>query len=145
VRTIEDLDELVALVERIPDLYIRYSAGPEADSRSRSVDYEAEVDLPGWSVTTLGPEPWWPRPTADWVARRVCKYLDLAERDDDRRPWVLVGKVVGSGPDHEPLVVDLEPVGWIGPAVVAEARQRYHARFDVGRDSTGAKNGSRAG
>jgi hypothetical protein len=133
VRTISTFDELVELVRRHPRLCVRHSAGPAADAGSRSVDYEAEVDLPGWSVTPLGPEPWWSRPVEDWVARRVCKYLELTDHQDDRRPWVLTGRVVGHGPDHEPLVVDIEPVGWIGPDVVAEARHLYHSRFAVGR------------
>ncbi len=133
MRVIHTFDELVELVRRGSQLYVRYSAGPAADAGSRSVDHEAGVDLPGWSVTPLSPEPWWSRPIEDWVARRVCKYRPLADHDDDRRPWVLTGWVVGHGPDHEPLVVDIEPVGWIGQDVVAEARARYHSRFDVGR------------
>lgn len=137
VRTIDDFDELVYLVERSRNLFIRYSHGPAADACGRSRDYEADVDLPGWSVTTLHPEPWWPRPVADWVARRVCKYADLADADPERRPWVLFGRVVGNGPDHEPLVVEPEPVGWLSPQVIAEAKHQYHERFEVGRDSTG--------
>jgi hypothetical protein len=53
---IDDFDELVALVERKPGMYLR-SAGPEADAKNGpSRDHEAEVDLPGWSVTTISPE-----------------------------------------------------------------------------------------
>jgi hypothetical protein len=136
VRTIEDFDELTDLVQRRPGLFVRYSAGPDADAGGPSRDYESGVDLPGWSVTDLDPEPWWTRPAADWVARRVCKYLELAE-GGDQRPWVLTGRVVGRGPDHEPLVVDVEPIGWIAPAVVEQAKDRYHRRFDVGRTSVG--------
>ena len=137
MRTIDDFDELVDLVERSGALFVRYSNGPAADAGGRSRDYEADVDLPGWSVTTLRPEPWWPRPVADWVARQVFKYGELAEADPSRRPWVLAGRVVGNGPDHEPLVDDVAPVGWLSPTLLQEAKRRYHERFDVGRDSTG--------
>ena len=137
MRVIDDFEELVDLVKRSDQLFIRYSEGPEADERGSSRDYEADVDLPGWSVTTLTPEPWWPRPVADWVARRVCKYAELADAEPDRRPWVLAGRVVGNGPDHEPLVVDMEPIGWLSPDLLAEAKRQYGDRFDVGRDSTG--------
>jgi hypothetical protein len=66
--------------------------------------------MPGLSVTPLHPEPWWTRPLVDWVARRLCKYLELADRTWDRRPWVLTGNVVGYGPDHEPLVDNVRPL-----------------------------------
>src|SRR5919197_2773194 len=104
MHTIDDLAELVALVESQPNVYVRYSSGPGEDASSASRDYEADVDMPGLSATPLCPEPWWTRPSADWVARRVCKYLDLADGKPDRRPWVLTGEVVGYGPDHEPLL-----------------------------------------
>jgi hypothetical protein len=137
MRTIDDFDELVAVVADVPNAFIRYSNGPETDAKGPSVDYEARAQLPGWSVTNLHPEPWWPHAAADWVARRVCKYAELADKDPDRRPWILTGRVVGNGPDHEPLVVDIEPLAWVGDDAVAEATRRYRERFDVGRDSTG--------
>jgi Family of unknown function (DUF6098) len=136
VRTIEDFDELADLVQRHRGLFVRHSHGPQADASGPSRDYESGLDLPGWSVTDLDPEPWWTRPVADWVARRVCKYLELSEAGD-QRPWVLTGRVVGRGPDHEPLVVDIEPIAWIAPQVVEQAKERYHGRFDVGRTSVG--------
>jgi hypothetical protein len=137
VRIIGALDELVALaVNTDSTLFLRYSKGPEYDtSRGPSRDYEAEVDLPGLSVTNISPEPWWSRPAEDWVARRVCKYLELGE-EEDRYPWLLTGRETGRGPDHEP-VVELETVvGRLADTVVEEARQLYEARFDVGDDST---------
>ncbi len=72
-------------------------------------------------MTTIGPEPWWPR---------------LAE-DGDRFPWLLTGRETGLGPDHEPLVVDVVPVARIGQAALDEAERRYRDRFDVGQDSRG--------
>src|SRR4051812_2946677 len=126
---IDDLDDLVRLVADVPELLLRYSRGPVADAGRPSRDYEAGVDLPGLSVTTLREEPWWPRPAADWVARRVCKYLSLTRAGDERRPWVLTGQIVGHGPDHEPLVIDPQPIAWLGDRLIAQARRRYHERF----------------
>lgn len=114
MRIIDDLDELADVVAREPAVFVRYSCGPRRDALHASRDYEAGVDLPGLSVTPLTPEPWWTRPAVDWIARRVCKYMDQADGAPDRRPWVLTGEVVGNGPDHEPLVVDVEPIAWNG-------------------------------
>ncbi len=137
VPTVDSLDELAALVSDRPDVFIRHSKGPDADAAApRSHDYEADVELPGLSVTTVNPEPWWPRPAIDWIARRVCKYSELAT-EDDRRPWLLTGRRVGVGPDHEPLVVDVRPLAWIGPRALTEALAHYRRHFDVGRDSRG--------
>lgn len=139
MRVIDELDELTELVTGGDELYLRYSAGPERDAEQPSRDHEAEVDLPGLPVTTVRPEQWWTRPAADWVARRVCKYLDLAETADDRFAWLLTGRVAGEGPDHEPLIADPEPVARLGDRLIEQARDRYHARFDVGRMSTGSR------
>ena len=97
-RVIRDFDELVALVrETEPPLYLRYSKGPEHDaSAGPSRDYEADVELPGLSVTNLSPEPWWTRPVEDWVARRICKYLELGQ-EEDRFAWLLTGAERGRG------------------------------------------------
>jgi hypothetical protein len=114
---------------------VRYSEGPAHDQRSGpSRDYEADVALPGLSVTTIEPEPWWPRPAADWIARRVCKYAELGE-DAERYPWLLTARVVGQGPDHEPLVVEVIPLARISPTALGQALQRYHRRFNVGQSS----------
>jgi hypothetical protein len=134
---IRDLDELVSLIRSIDaPLYLRYSKGPEHDrSRGPSRDYEADVELPGLSVTNISPEPWWSRPIEDWVARRICKYLELGQ-EADRYPWLLTGTETGRGPDHEPLVHLTEVLGRLDDAVVQEAQQLYESRFDVGDDST---------
>ena len=115
---------------------LRYSRGPDEDMSTGSRDYEADVEMPGLSATPLRPEQWWSRPAEDWVARRVCKYLALADGRPDGRPWVLTGEIVGYGPDHEPLLGDVRPLAWIGSRAVAQARQRYRERFNVGRTST---------
>jgi hypothetical protein len=85
----------------------------------------------------LDPPDWWSRPAEDWVARRMCKYADLLEGEGDRRPWILQGRVVGCGPDHEPLVVEAVPLAWVGDEALRTAMSRYEERFDVGRDSRG--------
>jgi hypothetical protein len=134
----DDLAEVVQLVQQNGGLYLRYSKGPGADAEQPfSHDYEAGVDLPGLSVTTIQPEYWWPRPTQDWVARRICKYADLGE-EEDRFPWLLRGRVVGYGPDHEPLVRDVEPVARISDRALHQAKACYEERFEVGRDSRSA-------
>ncbi len=132
---LDDLASVVQLVRRRPGLYLRYSDGPASDrEHPRSRDYEADVDLPGLSVTTIDPEPWWERPLEDWVARRICKYAELGE-DADRFPWLLDGKQVGEGPDHEPVVELVEPVAAIGPRA-----QRPPTSLVVA--TTGASGGS---
>lgn len=60
----EDLKALVRFVQGYMGLLLRYFKGLRADARGGpSRDYEARVDLPGLSATTVEPEPWWPRPT----------------------------------------------------------------------------------
>jgi hypothetical protein len=133
---IDTLDALVAMVTDDDQLFLRYSKGPEVDNADGpSRDYEADVLLPGLSVTTISPEPWWPRPPADWIARRIRKYSELGEAEG-RFAWLLKGTVVGVGPDHEPLVVDVLPVARLSNHTLDEAAQLYRNRFHVGRDST---------
>ncbi len=135
MRVIDDLGELTELVTAEPVLYLRYSSGPEADAAHPSQDYEAGVDLPGLPVTPLRPEAWWTRPPHEWVARRVCKYLNLAQGPGERFAWVLTGPVVGTGPDHEPLIGDPVPVARLGDRLIERAQALYEERFDVGKSS----------
>jgi hypothetical protein len=137
VQSINSLEELTELACSNTTVFLRYSLGPDEDAATVSRDYEAQLDLPGLPVTTLRPESWWSREPADWVARRVCKYVGLAQQDPRRRPWLLTGQIVGYGPDHEPLIGQVHPLAWLGDELVQEARRRYEERFDVGRDSTG--------
>jgi hypothetical protein len=46
-------------------------------------------------------------------------------------------RVVGAGPDHEPLVADAKPLAMLSEHLVERARRYYHERFEVGRDSLG--------
>jgi hypothetical protein len=134
---LRSLGEVVDVVRAHDTMYLRYSQGPEEDlSGGSSRDYEADVDLPGLSVTVATPEPWWPRPIEEWVARRLCKYADLGTAAS-RIPWLLTGRPVGNGPDHEPLVDQVRPVARVGDEAIREAVRLYHERFNPGEDSRG--------
>lgn len=137
VETIDTFDELVEIARLRAPVYIRFSAGPGPDAEKASRDVEADVSLPGLPVASLSPEPWWTRPDEDWVARRLCKYLDLqqqaeppeGQQEGDRRPWLLAGVLVGSGTDHEPLVGAVEAIGWVGHEAIEAAEAVYRSRF----------------
>lgn len=139
----DDISSLCALIDATPTtVYLRYSKGPAADSRQGfSRDYESGLLLPGLSVTTLNPEPWWTLPREYWVARRIRKYGEL-ERDPERFAWALTGTISGRGPDHEPLVKDVHPLGRLTDSAVDEADRLYRAHFDVGRDSVSSEAAS---
>ncbi|MDX3457998.1 DUF6098 family protein [Streptomyces sp. ME02-8801-2C] len=122
---LRSLHDLGTLVERVPHLYVRWSNGPDADRKvARSTDELTGVRMPGLSANPLDVEDWWEdRPIDLWVARRLYDYSHLHhEKGAGVRPWVLRGRVEGHGPDNEPLVRDVEPVGWIDEAVIEEAR-----------------------
>jgi hypothetical protein len=132
---IDSLDELTALINHTPNVYLRYSEGPEKDSEaSASCDYESEVLMPGLSVSAIAPEPWWPREPQDWIARRIRQYAQLGHTEG-RFAWLLSGEVVGHGPDHEPLVNDIRPIARLSDRTLEEAAARYRARFNIGKDS----------
>ncbi|MEU4344070.1 DUF6098 family protein [Nocardia sp. NPDC023852] len=133
--TIEHLEELCEFVAHRDDVvYLRYSRGPAADAEGPSHDFEADVDLPGLSVTVVTPEPWWPRPAREWIARRLCKYAELGN-EQHRFPWLLTGRIAGFGPDHEPLIADPVPLARISGPAVEEATTVYREAFRVGQDS----------
>jgi hypothetical protein len=135
------LSELAARLGRGP-LYVRYSRGPADDGDGGSIDTESGLELPGLSVNPLDPEPWWTRPVEDWLARQLCQYMHLRERNPERRAWLVRGEVVGRGPDCEPLLGSVEFVGELGQDVLAEASQRYRERFDAGRGPEGREEGT---
>ncbi|MGW0563849.1 DUF6098 family protein [Streptomyces sp. NPDC003016] len=121
LRTLDDLTDLVGRHDR---LYVRWSRGPATDLKSASSrDDLTGVPMPGLSANSLGVEPWWgDRPVRVWVARRLFDYSHLPrEKGPGVRPWALRGKETGRGPDNEPLVRDVEPVGWIDTRVIEEA------------------------
>lgn len=122
MRTLDSLEQVVSVLDGQDDLYVRWSAGPEADASGRSRDELTGVELPGLSASALAVEPWWDgRPLRLWVARRLYDYRHLAQRRLGARPWILVGRECGRGPDNEPLVDCLEPVAWVSDEAVDEA------------------------
>jgi hypothetical protein len=130
---VRTLAELTALVGRHRGLYVRWSRGPATDLRAvSSTDDLTGVSMPGLSANALDVEHWWQdRPVELWVARKLHDYAHLPrEKGPGVRPWVLRGRETGRGPDNEPLVVDVEPLRWIAPAVIEEARTEV-ARQDT--------------
>jgi Family of unknown function (DUF6098) len=132
--TIGTLAELARLVERDPhrgSLYVRWSHGPAEDlagpgrGRQTSRDALTGVVLPGLSANPLHVEPWWgDRSVRLWVARRLYDYRHLRDqRGPGVRPWVLIGRQIGRGPDNEPLVVCRRPVAWISDEALAECER----------------------
>ncbi|MER8225124.1 DUF6098 family protein [Streptomyces sp. NPDC094143] len=125
LRVVRTLDELAELVDGDQDLYVRWSRGPETDLRDvSSTDDLTGVPMPGLSANPLDVEEWWEdRPVRLWVARRLYDYAHLPhEKGPGVRPWVLTGKEIARGPDNEPLVVDVRPLGWIDLQVIDEAK-----------------------
>jgi hypothetical protein len=133
---INDFDRIVYLALRRRPLYVRYSEGPERDREGPSRDYESGLILPGLCVTPLNPPAWWTRPPELWVARRMCKYANLVQAPRHPRPWLLDGREVGVGPDHEPLIAEATPVAWVGRDALAQAARIYQEFFAVGQDSS---------
>ncbi|WP_437089098.1 DUF6098 family protein [Streptomyces sp. enrichment culture] len=122
--TFTTLRDLTALVTARHGLYVRWSLGPGKDlSAISSTDDLTGVAMPGLSASPLDVEGWWgDRPPGVWVARRLYDYSHLPRvKHSGTRPWVLAGREVARGPDNEPLVTDVEPLGWIDARVIAEA------------------------
>ena len=130
---LETLADLEALLRDEPELYVRYSEGYDADRSSGSIDTESGLELPGLSVNPLQPESWWTRPTADWLARQLCQYKQLQDRNPRRFAWVLRGDRVGQGPDCEPLMARVVPVARLSSGLLNEAERLYHRRFNAGK------------
>ena len=130
--SITTLAEMVDVVRSRERVYVRYSEGPERD-RDSSVDTESGLTLPGLSVNPLHPEEWWTRPLEDWLARQVCQYRELHEKNPDRFAWALTGVEVGRGPDCEPLLREVSPIARLDDQLLEEADRRYKARFRAGQ------------
>ena len=131
--SLDSLVQLEDLVRRQPGLCVRYSEGPEQDMSRNSIDTESGLELPGLSVNPLAAEAWWTRPLTDWLARQLCQYRHLSEKNPARFAWVLIGREVGRGPDCEPLLADVQPVGRLSERLLEEAERVYHQQFDAGK------------
>jgi hypothetical protein len=120
---VESLDELAALLERAPGLYVRWSRGPDTDTPQSSTDDLTGARMPGLSAHPLRIEDWWEGPARLWAARRLVDYSHLAhEKGPGVRPWVLEGDELGRGPDDEPLVRCERPLAWVADRVLDEAQ-----------------------
>ncbi|MER7695880.1 MULTISPECIES: DUF6098 family protein [unclassified Streptomyces] len=118
------LDAVAELIMSRDGLYVRWSRGPGRDLETvSSRDELTGVPLPGLSANALDVEDWWGnRSVRTWAARRLYDYSHLPRvKGSEARPWVLHGTEVGRGPDNEPLVRQIEPLGWIAPPVIAQA------------------------
>lgn len=124
------LDELVQLLAGMPGLFVRHSRDPESDRGRPNVDRESGLVLPGLPVQQLYPEPWWTLPLHDWVARQLWHSLCLSDDGTSHHGWILLGQVVGKGPDSEPLVTYVEPVARLGDELATEAFEWYRVRFE---------------
>jgi len=129
---VERLDQLAELVAAAGPVYVRFSAGPQADASGTSRDGESGAELPGLSVNRLQPEPWWDRPARVWIARQLMQYAHLGA-SGERFAWVLTGREVGRGPDSEPLVADVVPVALLAGTVLDEAVAVYREALAPGR------------
>jgi hypothetical protein len=130
--SIGSLRQLAQIVDRHGRMYVRYSEGPEAD-RDGSIDTESGLALPGLSVNPLHAEDWWTRPFEDWLARQVCQYQELSEKNQRRFAWALTGTEVARGPDCEPLLREVIPVARLENRLLQEADRRYKSRFQAGK------------
>lgn len=133
MRQIQSLAELEQLVNENPGVHVRYSEGPDADQHQHSIDTESGLELPGLSVNPLDVESWWTRPQRDWLARQLCQYRHLSEKNPRRRAWVLRGREVARGPDCEPLLAEVEPLAFLADPLLDEAERHYREHFDAGR------------
>ncbi|MER7620891.1 DUF6098 family protein [Streptomyces sp. NPDC126503] len=124
--TIATLDELTDLIASRRHLYVRWSLGPYVDlAGPTSRDGLTGVELPGLSANPLDVEEWWgDHSLRTWAARRLYDYSHLPRiRDGVVRPWLLHGREAARGPDNEPLVRDVRPLGWIAPEVIEQAEE----------------------
>lgn len=124
--TVSTLTELAALVKRCSTLHVRVSAGPAADHSGPAIDPESGSELPGIAAAPLLAPEWWRRPLEDWLARQLTH---VWHDGSGSRPWLLTGTDMGTGPDGEPLLGHVRPMGWLADEVLDEASSRYTSRF----------------
>ena len=122
-RLASTLRDVVAMQRELGEVYLRISAGPEADRLAGGWHRESGYPLPGLPAWPLRAEPWWPAGQTTWIARQLVQYSYLLS--DDTHPWLLVGTVVGRGPDCEPLIADFTHVAHVAAGVMPEAQSVY--------------------
>lgn len=130
---VDDWRDLQDLVVSQGPLFVRHSDGPAHDAIGGSTDTESGLVLPGLSVNPLSPESWWTRSLGDWLARQLRQYAHLSEGSAHRFAWVLQGRVVGRGPDCEPLLDRVRPIAPLSSGLLVSAAERYARAFDAGR------------
>jgi hypothetical protein len=118
------------------ELYVRWSLGPEVDLADggaggcgqTSRDALTGIPLPGLSANPLRVERWWgDRSIRLWVARRLYDYRHMRDlRGADVRPWVLLGRQCGRGPDNEPLVICTRPLAWVSEEALRQCEKVVH-------------------
>lgn len=124
-----------SLTRRYPALHIRHSGGPSNDAQRSTVDFESGLHLPGLTVYPLQPEEWWHRPISDWLVRQLCQLGRRQNGDSSGYAWALTGRMVGRGPDCEPLLANVLPVARLSGHLFEEAQERYRENFNVGENS----------
>lgn len=129
---VKTLDDLTELTRRHPQLFVRWSRGPDADAAGTSSDDLTGVRLTGLSANPLAVEQWWgDRPLRLWIARRLYDYSHLKhEKGPGVRPWILEGREMGRGPDNEPLVGCERPVAWLADRVISDAMHAVDEQND---------------
>ena len=60
------------------------------------------IELPGLSANPLRPEAWWTRPLQDWLARQLCQYKHLKDKNPDQYAWVARGHCIARAPTANP-------------------------------------------
>lgn len=128
MRTINQLAEVIELVLQLEaagqPLYVRYTRSLAADRRGgwQSTNHQTGRAEGGLSVNNLV----WdaclyvnqPENKPRDIATALTEYIYLGGR-----PYLLTGREIGRGADNEPLLTDVSPVAWVGPAALAEALQ----------------------
>ncbi|MHA7141913.1 DUF6098 family protein [Arthrobacter sp. Sr33] len=128
ITTLYDLEEIVRTEGTV---YLRYSE--KIETQPGSIDGESGLQLPGLSVNPLSPEAWWTRPLKDWLARQICQYKHIGEKHG-RHAWILSGDCVARGPDCEPLIDQVCPLGRLDQHLLDEAEQAYTKLFNTGHE-----------
>lgn len=99
VPVLDSLDELERMARQLPDLYVTYAEGWDADRERGSIERESGNEMPALSVNPLCPELWWTRPLTDWLARQLDQSRHLFGKNPKRKTLIAHGKSLGRGPD----------------------------------------------